>query len=240
MKAIILAGGQSTRLYPITHGLPKCLLPFDDKTILDTQIDALESAGVTEIVIITGYCHEEIEKHIEKTYPHKHIQFIFNKEYETTRAAYGLGLAKEHFDTPIIYLNADLLGDSRIISEVVKSDHDSVTAIAQNEWDEEEVNVVTDEHNRVKKIGKLIKKEESQGEFLGATKLSPEFLTYMSEAIDEFNKEDDRKHLAVDAIQRAIKNGAVLYTHDVSQYRAIEIDTIEDYESAKKVWSSIK
>lgn len=240
MKALILAGGQATRLYPITHGLPKCLLSFGDKTILDIQIDALIKTDVSDIIIITGYCHEAIEKHVHTYHPDKNISLIFNKEYETTRAAYGFGLARAHFDTSIIYLNSDLLGERQIIDEIVNSPHDSVTAIAQNEWDEEEVNVITNSQGIVQSIGKLIKREESNGEFLGATKLSPDFLQKMMVEIDRLNKENDKKHFAADAINGAIRAGGILHTHDVSHYKAIEIDTIEDYESAKDVWSSIK
>lgn len=238
MKALILAGGQATRLYPITHGLPKCLLPFGDHTILDTQIESLIRVGVQDIIIVTGYCHKAIEEHIGHRHSDKHISLIYNTEYETTRAAYGFGLAREHFDTSLIYLNADLLCVPQLIEEIVTSPHDSVTAIAQNEWDEEEVNVITDPTGVVTEIGKLIKKEDSNGEFLGATKLSPNFLEKMAVVIDQFNTEDDRKHFAVDAMNGAIRMGGILYAHDVSQYKAIEIDTIEDYESAKTIWSS--
>src|SRR4030081_695102 len=52
MKGVILAGGLNTRLYPLTRGIPKCLLPIHDKTMIDCAIEALRKAGIQEILII--------------------------------------------------------------------------------------------------------------------------------------------------------------------------------------------
>src|SRR5213082_1979626 len=57
MKGVILAGGSGTRLHPLTTITNKHLLPLYDRPMVTYAIEALVTAGVTEMMLVTGGTH---------------------------------------------------------------------------------------------------------------------------------------------------------------------------------------
>lgn len=80
MKAMILAGGMGTRLRPLTFSIPKPLLPVGEKPILQKLIEQLRDAGITDLVVATGYQAELVRAFVgdgskfgvSVTYVHEH------------------------------------------------------------------------------------------------------------------------------------------------------------------------
>lgn len=65
-KAVIAAAGFGTRFLPQTKAMPKEMLPIVDKPIIQYVVEELTSAGITDIVIVTGYHKRSIEDHFDQ------------------------------------------------------------------------------------------------------------------------------------------------------------------------------
>lgn len=64
MQAAILAGGEGTRLKPLTDYIPKPLIPLNNVPIIEWQIKYLKKFGIRDIIICTGYKSKYIEKYL--------------------------------------------------------------------------------------------------------------------------------------------------------------------------------
>ncbi len=80
-KAIIPAAGFGTRFLPQTKAMPKEMLPIVDKPVIQYVVEELVEAGITEIVIVTGWHKRAIEDHFD--YPNELIQTLKDQGKET-------------------------------------------------------------------------------------------------------------------------------------------------------------
>ncbi len=236
MRAIILAAGRARRLRPITDSLPKTLIPINGKTIIDHQIDALRSAGVKDVVIVVGFEKDQIIRHVTTTHPDINFTFVENEKYLETGAAYSLWCARNHIFGDLLYINGDVLCDPKIIKHVAENSLPSVTAVQKKEWNEEQVNMEIDSNMSITEIGKHVPNDRSFGEFIGVTKFANDFSKHLATIVDDFVRVKDINRFAADAINEVIQHHkSPIYVLDLSEHRAIEIDTPEELETARRL-----
>ena len=60
MQAVILAGGLGTRLRPLTHDMPKVLVPIAGRPFLHYVLDMLSENGIQRIVICVGHLGDQV------------------------------------------------------------------------------------------------------------------------------------------------------------------------------------
>lgn len=60
-NAIIMAAGMSTRFVPLSMEMPKALLPVKGEVLIERQIGQLKEAGISEIIVVTGYLKEQFD-----------------------------------------------------------------------------------------------------------------------------------------------------------------------------------
>ena len=110
MKAVILAAGLGGRLRPITGAIPKCMVPVNGVRIIDKQIRNLKEAGVEDVVVVSGYKAELLEKHLADTWPG--VRTVRNVRHAETNNMYSLFLAREAVrGCGFLLMNADVYFD---------------------------------------------------------------------------------------------------------------------------------
>ena len=112
MKALILAGGIGTRMRPLTFSIPKPLVPFGEKPIIEHAILSLQAHGVKEILISLGYMPELL-----RAYCRDGQQWGLKIEYLVEEKPLGtagpMALAREKLgpDEDFILMNGDVVTD---------------------------------------------------------------------------------------------------------------------------------
>lgn len=109
-QAVILAGGQATRLRPYTDDRPKAMVPVADKAILDWQLEWLAAQGCENVVVSCGYLADVLAKHLaDHSYP---MQIEVAVETEPLGRGGALKFAAQHLprrDERWLALNGDVL-----------------------------------------------------------------------------------------------------------------------------------
>jgi len=110
MKAVVLVGGEGTRMRPLTETMPKPLLPLMDRRSLDHVLDHLARHGVHEVVLSSPYLEETFHPFIESRRGDSSIVGITETEALGTGGAIVNALDRVG-DEPFFALNGDILTD---------------------------------------------------------------------------------------------------------------------------------
>lgn len=236
MIGVILAAGMAKRLRPLTDERPKCLLKVGQRTLLQRTVDAVVGAGIDELVVVTGYRNNMIVDFLKANYPALNVHFIDNPDYAHNNNIFSLWLTRPYTEgQDFLLLDSDILFDPAIIPAILRHEG-SVLALNRHDLGEEEIKVIVDSEGYVKEISKICSIQEAIGESVGIEKMTAEY----SKALFQ-----ELQHMIVDeglidvfyekAFERLIPEGHTFKIVDTTNFFSIELDTVEDFENAKKL-----
>ena len=110
MRGMILAGGLSTRLHPLTLDVPKPLVPVMDRPVVDHIIDYLAGHGVDDIVINVHYHAHAIESYIGGG-DQWNVRIEYLREPALMGSAGAVKQVESHFDDTFVVIGCDDVTD---------------------------------------------------------------------------------------------------------------------------------
>jgi D-glycero-alpha-D-manno-heptose 1-phosphate guanylyltransferase len=127
-EAIVLAGGEGTRLREALPGIPKVLAPIGGQPFLLRLLDWLEDQGMTAVVLATGYAAEDVESVASGWRGSMRISFSREREPLGTGGAIALAFEKVDGDRAWVF-NGDSFCDA-LLSEISSA----AAAVPEDAW----------------------------------------------------------------------------------------------------------
>jgi L-glutamine-phosphate cytidylyltransferase len=243
-KTLIIAAGLGSRLKKHTENLPKCMLDFGGKTLLQRQLDVYKDCGINDISLIRGYKKEKIN--------YKNIKYFDNKDFKNNNVLNSIFYAEKVINGNIIISYSDILFDSVTVKRLLSSDHD-ISVVVDIDWRgyyvgrkdhpiTEAENVIFNSNNEVEKIGKINKgNDEVHGEFIGMIKLTDRGAKIFKQHFNRLKKiywnkpfqraKTFQNAYLTDMIQELVDIGIKVHCVIIESGWK-EIDTVEDYKKA--------
>jgi mannose-1-phosphate guanylyltransferase len=110
VKAVILVGGEGTRLRPLTCNIPKPMIPVANRPFLEHVIDYLKQHGIAEVILSMGYKSEIIERHFgDGSQFGVKVTYVIEKSPLGT--AGGVKNVEQHLDATCFVFNGDIMTD---------------------------------------------------------------------------------------------------------------------------------
>jgi mannose-1-phosphate guanylyltransferase len=241
MKAMILAAGKGTRVRPITHTIPKPMIPILQKPVMEFLLELLREHGFTEIMVNVSHLAEEIENYFRDGQRFGvEIAYSFEgriEDGELIGDAMGSagGLKKiqnfqRFFDDTFVVLCGDALVDLDL-TEAVKR-HKAKGALASlitKRVPRDQVSsygvVVTDEDGRVRSFQEKPEVDEAASDMIntGIYIFEPEVL--------DFVPSDQAFDIGSDLFPKLVAAGAPFYALPM-EFEWVDIGKVPDYWQA--------
>ncbi|HYO50834.1 MAG TPA: NDP-sugar synthase [Chloroflexia bacterium] len=185
MKALILAGGEGTRLRPLTANTPKPLIPLVNRPFLDHVLNLLRTHGINDVVIAMAYLSANFEQaYGDGSHLGMRLTYVHEDEPLGTGGAIKNAQATLDTDDAFLVFNGDILTDLDL-SDMLRLHRDSgsVGTISLTHVDDPSAYGVVDmdDMGRIQRFTEKPKREEATSNWINAGTyiLEPSTLDYI-------------------------------------------------------------
>ena len=237
MKALILNSGLGSRMGVLTSEHPKCMteILYSD-TILSRQLKLIAEAGITDVVMTTGYYSDVLEDYCRSLNLPLNITFVNNPLYDKTNYIYSIYCAREHLDDDVILMHGDLVFENSVFEDVVNSEKSCMTVSSTLELPEKDFKAVV-ENDKISKVG--IEFFNSALAAQPLYKLNKEDWKVWLDSIVDFCESDNTGCYAENALN-AVSDKCDIVPLDFEDRLCAEIDNPEDLKTISKKLQEIE
>jgi mannose-1-phosphate guanylyltransferase len=118
MQALVLAGGEGTRLRPLTYTTPKPVMPLAGRPFLSFMLDWLRSHGVDEVILSCGFMSDDVKRVLGDIYDGMRLRYVVEDEPLGTAGPVRLALDEGVLEERLLILNGDVLTDIDLTAEL--------------------------------------------------------------------------------------------------------------------------
>ena len=225
MKALILNSGLGSRMGVLTSEHPKCMTEISPmQTILSRQLKMLAEAGITEVVITTGYFDAVLVQYCNSLALPLHFTFVKNPIYDQTNYIYSIYCAREYLDDDILLMHGDLVFENEVLDRALASPVSCMAVSSTLPLPEKDFKAVVKD-GMVIKVGIEFFTDAMEAQALYHLKRN-DWHKWLDKII-EFCENNNRKVYAENALN-ALDGAANIYALDVQNLLCSEIDNPED------------
>ena len=239
MKAVMLAAGKGVRLgNSDSELLPKVLLRFGGKTLLERHVEILRCLGVNELVIGVGYHAEEIAQEIANLQAGDFVRTVFNPEFHLGNIVTLWSMRAElRYGGPVILMDADVLYEEQLFGRLLASRHPNCLLLDRDfTLDDEPVKLCVRD-GEIVEIRKWVNTDfDFCGESVGFFKIAPataERLVAQTGLYLQQGKQEEPYEEAIRDLLLTSPAGTFAF-EDVTGLPWIEIDFQADIERANR------
>lgn len=225
MKALILNSGLGSRMGVLTSEHPKCMTEISShETILSRQLRQIADAGISEVVITTGYYDGVLVNYCNSLELPLHFSFVKNPIYDKTNYIYSIYCAKDHLDDDIILMHGDLVFENEVFDRVTASEVSCMTVSSTLPLPEKDFKAQIAD-GKVMKVGVDIFNDAMEAQALYKLKKA-DWKVWLDKII-EFCENKKTNVYAENALNE-LNGAANIHALDVENLLCSEIDNPED------------
>jgi len=120
VQALVLAGGEGTRLRPLTYTTPKPVMPLAGRPFLSFMLDWLHDHGVDEVILSCGFMSDGVKRVLGDIYDGMRLRYVVEEEALGTAGPVRLALDEGLLEERLLVLNGDVLTDIDLSAELAQ------------------------------------------------------------------------------------------------------------------------